>query len=160
MLRPGLQASFVCSPGLSPKPVLSAYHAFHTHSSIHHLIDKTLGKPYGHSRGIPQGCPFSMLFISLYLRAWILQMRQYQLKARTLADDLFLSVIGQRCLSIFQFAFALTIQHSVDLGGRISAHKSTVFATCHTHKTWLGSYLWPCMLATIRVVGHIRDLGA
>eukprot|EP00973_Karenia_brevis_P085251 11833097-Karenia_brevis.AAC.1 len=50
----------------------------------------SLGTPHRHQCGIPQGCPFSMVFISLYLRAWVKQMISVHAEPRTLADDILL----------------------------------------------------------------------
>eukprot|EP00973_Karenia_brevis_P021301 2929298-Karenia_brevis.AAC.1 len=57
---------------------------------IYNFISGSLGTPHKHKCGIPQGCPFSMVFISLYLRSWIQQMLSIHAEPRTLADDVLL----------------------------------------------------------------------
>eukprot|EP00973_Karenia_brevis_P064832 9005585-Karenia_brevis.AAC.1 len=84
----------------------------------------SLGVPHKHPCGIPQGCPLSMAFISLYMRAWQLQMVHMKALPRTLADDLLLITKGPRALHLFQVAFASTIQHLQALGGRVAPAKS------------------------------------
>eukprot|EP00973_Karenia_brevis_P051154 7104963-Karenia_brevis.AAC.1 len=71
-----------------PACILVAYINFQESLIIHHVISGSIGKGHRHRSGIPQGCPLSMVFISLLLRAWMIQMRSLQAVPRTLADDL------------------------------------------------------------------------
>eukprot|EP00973_Karenia_brevis_P021956 3019852-Karenia_brevis.AAC.1 len=50
--------------------------------------------------------------------------------------------------------------HLDDLGGRISPHKSKIFATFASHRSWLSTYVWPSIKQTVEVAHHMRDLGA
>eukprot|EP00973_Karenia_brevis_P047380 6578004-Karenia_brevis.AAC.1 len=61
---------------------------------------------------------------------------------RTLADDLLLTTSGPRALDLFRHCFTLTIRHLMDIGGRLSPHKSKVFSTIASHRQWLSSYVW------------------
>eukprot|EP00973_Karenia_brevis_P044146 6116609-Karenia_brevis.AAC.1 len=45
---------------------------------------------------------------------------------RTLADDLLLTTTGSRALNVFKVAFNKTIEHMIDLGGRLSPQKSNL----------------------------------
>eukprot|EP00973_Karenia_brevis_P025190 3474774-Karenia_brevis.AAC.1 len=119
-----------------------------------------LGQPHKHPCGIPQGCPLSMVFISLYMRAWMVQMQNLRAIPRTLADDLLLLTRGRRALHLFQHAFSLTIEHLQDLGGKIAPAKSKVFATTSAHRAWLSSYVWEPIMQLIPVVHSFRDLGS
>ena len=101
-----------------------------------------------------------MLFVSIYLRAWVVQMLEVGASPRTLADDLMLMAHGSRALHIFKHAFTLTLQHLVDLGGKLSAHKSKLFSTLETHRAWLSSFVWPVVQQQIEVVHNLRDLGS
>ena len=101
-----------------------------------------------------------MLFVSIYLRAWVVQMLELGATPRTLADDLMLMAYGSRALHIFKHAFTLTLQHLVDLGGKLSAHKSKLFSTIETHRVWLSADVWPIVHQQIDVVHNLRDLGA
>eukprot|EP00973_Karenia_brevis_P037406 5157762-Karenia_brevis.AAC.1 len=127
---------------------------------IYNTVSGSLGTPHRHHCGIPQGCPFSMTFISLYLRAWIQQMVAAHAEPRTLADDVLLITKGRRALHIFHHAFNLTITHLIDIGGRLAPHKSNIFSTIDTHRAWLKNCIWQHVNQTIPIVHHIRDLGS
>eukprot|EP00973_Karenia_brevis_P078718 10926234-Karenia_brevis.AAC.1 len=128
--------------------------------SVYNCIGGTLGAPHFHRCGIPQGCPFSMVFISLYLRSWISQMLSIHACPRTLADDILVTAKGSRALHIFHLAFDLTIRHLLDLGGKLAPGKSKIFASFASHRRWLASYVWDRVNQTIPVVTHLRDLGS
>eukprot|EP00973_Karenia_brevis_P012574 1706378-Karenia_brevis.AAC.1 len=72
-------------------------------------------------------------------------MSSYGAKPRTLADDLLITTSGSRALHIFQASFTATITHLIDLGGKLSAHGSKLYSTFATHRTWLASFIWPCI---------------
>eukprot|EP00973_Karenia_brevis_P008687 1175018-Karenia_brevis.AAC.1 len=140
IIRPLLYVILLLS-GL-PRQILAPYINYLENLKLHNSVAGSLGKAHWHPCGIPQGCPFSMVFISLYLRAWICQMHEYQAVPRTLADDLLLTTTGPRALHLFKHCFTLTIKHLQDMGGRLSPHKSKLFST------------------VIPVVHQLRDLGA
>ena len=104
-----------------PMGILSAYQSYHENVNLYTSFHGSIGTPHKHRCGIPQGCPLSMIFISIMLRPWILQMREVSLRPRTLADDLMLTThictsptnTPTRCAQGFNF----TIQDLVDLGG-------------------------------------------
>eukprot|EP00973_Karenia_brevis_P010094 1366533-Karenia_brevis.AAC.1 len=79
---------------------------------------------------------------------------------RTLADDLLVNSSGSRALHVFQAAFEATITHLLDLGGKLSAHKSKVYATLSSHRSWLSTYQWQGLQQLIPVVHCLRDLGS
>eukprot|EP00973_Karenia_brevis_P056286 7828944-Karenia_brevis.AAC.1 len=56
-------------------------------------------------------------------------------KPRTLADDLLVTTSGDRALHTFQAAVNCTITHLIDIGGRLSAHKSKLYSTFSSHRT-------------------------
>eukprot|EP00973_Karenia_brevis_P059889 8336919-Karenia_brevis.AAC.1 len=143
-----------------PTTILTAYINFLEHSQIYNSFAGCVGQPHLHRCGIPQGCPLSMIFISLYLRSWIVQMHSLDLIPRTLADDILLSSRGDRALRMFKIGFTQTIEHLQDMGGRLAPHKSNIFASISTHRQWLASYEWPGIHQTIPVVQQLRDLGA
>eukprot|EP00973_Karenia_brevis_P076462 10622962-Karenia_brevis.AAC.1 len=75
-----------------PTCVLHAYVRYHENVFIYNSFAATIGMPHQHRCGIPQGCPLSMLFVALFLRAWIAQMlTDFGLTPRTLADDILLT---------------------------------------------------------------------
>eukprot|EP00973_Karenia_brevis_P003732 515577-Karenia_brevis.AAC.1 len=109
-----------------PHCVLSAYINYHENAFSYFVFNGMYGKAHRFVCGIPQGCPLSMLFIAILLRPWAKQIRVFspQAKPRALADDILLLVVGPGALALFSQAFLITIQHLMDLGGGISAHKS------------------------------------
>eukprot|EP00973_Karenia_brevis_P025734 3550088-Karenia_brevis.AAC.1 len=73
--------------------------AFQEHTTVYNSMSGALGSPHQHPCGIPQGCPLSMVFVSLLLRAWLVQMESLQALPRTLADDVLLITKGSRALN-------------------------------------------------------------
>ena len=128
--------------GLS-RGILIAYIRLQESTLIYNSIAGTLGAPHRRKCGIPQGCPLSMIYISLYLRAWVIQMRSFGAMPRTLADDLMLLVTGNQDLHIFRCACTAMLEHLTALGGKLSAHKSRLFSTIEIHRKWLAAYVWP-----------------
>ena len=49
---------------------------YHECYFIRFSINHHLGQPHQHRCGIPQGCPFSMDFVALLMRPWIMCMRE------------------------------------------------------------------------------------
>ena len=101
-----------------PECVLTAYINFQENMHIHNTVHGSIGKPHQHPAGIPQGCPFSMVFIALLLRPWTVQVQELGGIARTMADDLLLLVRGSRALHGFHHIFHLTMVHLHDLGAK------------------------------------------
>eukprot|EP00973_Karenia_brevis_P055130 7666161-Karenia_brevis.AAC.1 len=125
-----------------PLPILTAYINYHEHVSCYFSIAGAFGAAHKFPCGIPQGCPLSMLFVALYLRPWILQMRHLQALPRALADDILLITVGPDALLKFSNAFNCTLVHLTDLGGRISSHKSKLFSTFAKFRRWLQAKNW------------------
>ena len=140
IIRPLLYLIRVCAG--FPHRVPRAYIRYHEHAVLHYIINGAVGQPHRHPCGIPQGCLFSMIFVALLLRAWLVQMRSFQVTARALADDLLVFATGSQALSKFAAAFQTTLQHMLDLGGRVSAPKSKLFASHHSRRDWLRRHLW------------------
>lgn len=115
VLRPLL--SIILSISGIPVSVLSCYASFQENVMLRFQILGTLGTPHKHPWGIPQGCPFSMCFIALYLRALICQMVSMGVTIRVLADDLLVTVFGENVLRLFFVGFEQAMQHIKDLGG-------------------------------------------
>ena len=70
-----------------------------------------------------------MVFISLLLRAWMIQMKALHAIPRTLADDLLVYITGSRALHLFRGAMLATMRHLFDLGGGLAPTKSKLFTT-------------------------------
>eukprot|EP00973_Karenia_brevis_P007996 1084696-Karenia_brevis.AAC.1 len=52
------------------------------------------------------------------------------------------------------------MQHLLDSGGSISAHKSRLFATSISLRQWLATYKWAPIGSLINVSHSFRDLGS
>eukprot|EP00973_Karenia_brevis_P039592 5467371-Karenia_brevis.AAC.1 len=137
-----------------------AYVQFQENAVIHNSILGCIGQGHQHPCGIPQGCPLSMVFVSLYLRAWMQQMTSIHAIPRSLADDVMLLARGSRALHIFQRGFEDTMSHLIDMGGRLAPRKSKVFSNVDAYRLWLQTYEWLPIQSSIDVVHNMRDLGA
>ncbi|MCP3677941.1 MAG: hypothetical protein GY721_10250, partial [Deltaproteobacteria bacterium] len=71
-----------------PEGVVRAYRCFQERVMVYNHLASGLGAPHRRARGIPQGCPLSMLFTALLLRPWIIEMQAGGAIPRVLADDL------------------------------------------------------------------------
>eukprot|EP00973_Karenia_brevis_P034687 4786751-Karenia_brevis.AAC.1 len=112
-----------------PTCILVPYMQYHENVSIYNSFASSVGHPHRHRCGIPQGCPLSMMFIALFLRAWICQMIELGLTPRTLADDILLTTPIDKdgnwpSLRVFAKGFNDTIQHLIDLGGKVAPAKT------------------------------------
>eukprot|EP00973_Karenia_brevis_P002624 357756-Karenia_brevis.AAC.1 len=94
-----------------PFQILVPYINFLENLNLYNSVAGTLGQAHRHTCGIPQGCPYSMIFISLFLRAWICEMEAFSATPRTLADDLLITTTGTRALHTFRHCFTATIAH-------------------------------------------------
>ena len=143
-----------------PRGVLLGYLNFHEKAAIRHILGDSLGEHHFHRCGIPQGCPFSMLFITMMLAPWARQMAQYQVQPRCLADDMLITAVGPKALTMFTRAFHETMAHMKSMGSELSAHKSLLFSTDSEARDWMRHYVWPLPQQAIKVVSNMRDLGA
>ena len=103
IIRSLLHAILACA-GL-PTQILTAYVNFMESTLIHNSIGDSYGLGHKHRCGIPQGCPLSMVFVSILLRPWMLQMEELGAIPRTLAEDIMLLAKGSRALHIIKAAF-------------------------------------------------------
>ena len=99
-----------------PEKVLAAYTNFQESLKVRNTIAGGMGKEYQKISTIPQGDPLSMVITSLFLRAWIVQMKSIVVKPRILADDLQIIASGTMRLELFEQAFDTTHEHLEDLG--------------------------------------------
>eukprot|EP00973_Karenia_brevis_P000285 40436-Karenia_brevis.AAC.1 len=103
--------------------------AYHEHLHLHVAFASHIGSAHAHKCGIPQGCPFSMMFIAFILRPWHLAMQSFHAVPRALADDLLITTKGDQALLRFQLAFDYTCDFLHDLGAKVSGHKSGLFSS-------------------------------
>ena len=120
-----------------------------------------IGVGYHKALSIPQGCPFSMCFVALLLRPWIMKMRSMpNTKPRILADDLLLiQEGGAKHYDDFCDAFDQTQEYLLDLGSNNSAKKSFLFSTDPNMRQLLKHKNWDALGTTLKVELNFRDLG-
>ena len=59
-----------------PMAILSAYKRYEESVKVHNTIAKGIGKAFTRKCGIPQGCPFSMMYSSLLMRPWMMKCKK------------------------------------------------------------------------------------
>ena len=103
-----------------PQGILDAYLRFHDNLNVYNFLAGGYGQPYFKSCSIPQGCPFSMLFMSLLLTALSRMIKQCfpAIVIRFLADDLLVTYVGEQLCVIIQ-AFNLILEYLHDIGGKV-----------------------------------------
>ena len=77
-----------------PHRILTAYANFQEHLKVYNSLALGLGTPHMRACGIPQGCPLSMMFTALLLRASMQITTAMGARPRTLADDLLATACG------------------------------------------------------------------
>ena len=144
-----------------PQCISEPYFRFHETLSVYNSIAGGLGDPYFKRCSIPQGCPFSMMFIALLLRPLLLLVQSSGiLVLRILADDILLLAFGEHHLPDFVSGFEQIAIFLSDMGSRLSPHKSFLFSSTTGGRDYLGRYVWDFVGGTIKVVQNFRDLGA
>ena len=71
-----------------PTKIVDAYMRFQDDLLVHNTVASGIGIGFKRRCGIPQGCPLSMIFITLMLRPWLLMMSGLGNQAFGLTDDL------------------------------------------------------------------------
>ena len=119
-----------------PSIIIEPYFNMLDNLTIYNSFNQHLGQPHHHPAGIPQGCPMSMMVLTLLLRPWLIDMKQRELHPRTLADDVLLLANSQAHApphlhhsTRFIEGFQQTLIFFADLGARISPHKSLTFSS-------------------------------
>lgn len=90
--------------GFSPA-TFQAYIAYHEGLQNRFALRGSLGKPHTHKRGIPQGCPLSMLLVAFFLRPLAVYVDFMGASARLMADDVFIHVAGDEHINDLTRAF-------------------------------------------------------
>ena len=98
-----------------------------------------------------------MMLVALLLMPWIMQMRSLAAIPRVLADDLQLLAPGPQHLKTFEYAYNKTHEHPFDMGARLAPTKSIVFSTDSKVSSWMKTYKWRWVGATLAVVQDCRD---
>ena len=158
-----------------PHGIRTAYVKYIDNLKVVNTVAGGIGEAYSKPTGIPQGDPFSMMVVALLSRAWIMQMRDYDVTPRVLADDLLIlatdteqagghlagnAEAAQGHLAKAVAAFDATHGHLQDLGAKIAPKKCYAFTSCTTSRSWLRQHRWGRLDKVITVVNDTRDLGA
>ena len=144
-----------------PPSIWKAYEKFHEELHVRNLLAGGYGKPFHKKCSIPQGCPFSMLFIAFMLRPLILLTEVPGIiVARILADDVLLTAMGDNHMEHFIKAYSTMLEFLQDMGAKVSIKKSYLFSTEPRFRNFLKDFQWPHINCKINVVNDIRDLGA
>ena len=143
-----------------PYGILDAYLRYQDNLHVHNAVAGGIGKGFTRRTGIPQGCPFSMMFIALVLDPWITQQRIAGNFPKILADDILLVAKGPDMLHKFSGGLADTHQYLVDMGARIAPDKNTNFASTTEAREWLKKTYWRAVGGAIKVEDNFRYLGA
>ena len=142
-----------------PSPILDAYRAFHDNINYHNTIGQGLGAPHFKPCSIPQGCPFSMMFIGFSFHPWVALMKTLQVKPRGLADDLTITAIGEGHEARFKKGYEATMVYLHRLGAKPAPKKCFTFSTSPTTRLRLDYHYWDVLGAQVKVVQEARDLG-
>ena len=101
-----------------------------------------MGEEYARRAGVPQGDPLSMVITALLLSPRIMQIRNYGVIARVLADDLQIISIGQAHIEQIQRAYDTTHKHLADMAARIVPQKCVTCSTDDVVREWLRTHRW------------------
>ena len=142
-----------------PPAILTAYTNHIEALQIHFSFASHIGQGHRHPCGIPQGCPFSMVFITFLMYPWHKFISTFHVQPRALADDLMVIEIGNKALHRFQQGFSATLIFPSHLGAKIAHTKSVLFATLRDYREWLAVKQWPVIDAIIPVLTSFRHLG-
>ena len=144
-----------------PSDILNAYLRFHDQLRVLNLLAGGYGKPFQKTFSIPQGCPFSMLFIAILLRPIILLTEvPGTIMARILADDVLIMGMGSNHVPVFTQAYDKLLTFIEDMGSKVSIKKSYLFSTDADIRQFLKDFQWRTIKAKVGVISDIRDLGA
>ena len=160
IIRPLLEAVLLLA-GM-PAKIVSAYMRYHDSVSVYNSLAGGYGKAYKKRCSIPQGCPFSMMFIALLMLPWVVMCNSMGLQPRVLADDIMLSTVGRDGAHFAKWAegFDKTHEYVEDLGSKLAPSKSFTCSTDKYFRVWLRDHVWVKVGDKIDVKNHFRDLGA
>ena len=143
-----------------PAGVLNAYKDMLDNLWVVNNISGHVGEPHKHPCGIPQGDPWSMLMTAFLFAPWVRMVKNLGAQPRVLADDIFLTCIGENQIKVFITAYEATMQYIMDMGGKVAPDKSSIFASNRFIRKQLRKQRWHSLNGlVIPVSTHARDLG-
>ena len=128
-----------------PDRVLEPYMRAIESLQIRNILTVASGAQHTRTRGIPQGCPFSMTLTALLVRPWTQKLLRRGAIPRVLADDLHVVVAGDEHHDKHFQAIRDTHIFTTAERGRIAASKSYGYSTDkRTSKQLAKTRLMPC----------------
>ena len=126
-----------------PEPIQKAYENYVEGLQMYNCLAGGIGSPYRRRRGIPQGCPLSMMIVAMLMRPWIVLMRSIECtRCYILADDVLILATGGNMLSAAAEAISATHKYLAALGAKVAPDKSFNFATTAKGRKWLSETWW------------------
>ena len=109
-----------------PKDIIASWaHWVHNHRRYYSFAGTIHPQPTRPTRGIPQGCPISMLAANCIMALWALQMRDHPVKVHTFVDDRIITATQPQQLQ----DAVLATEHFDDQNGFYARKKSTAWTT-------------------------------
>eukprot|EP00969_Alexandrium_andersonii_P303432 13414272-Alexandrium_andersonii.AAC.1 len=151
-----------------PIPVLLPYMRYMEALQVIGIYPQGVGELVTRRASIPQGCPFSMLGISLLFVPWVRGVRDFFSNSmpRVLADDLGIGVgmkhgsTQEEVIEEMEGAITYTARYVSDLGAVLSASKCKILTNSAQVKRVLKTTTFPVLNKRIVTTMHARDLGA
>jgi ribonuclease HI len=142
-----------------PMRILRPYFDYIDQIEVRYQIGKYIGKPHRERCSIPQGCPFSMALIALFMRVWVSKMRSIDVEPRCLADDLMFTATGLGHVHRTADAMIVSRNFFKHMGARVADNKCFLFASSPHSSKLLKDVKWDHTNLTIPITNNFRDLG-
>ena len=101
-----------------PTRIITPYSNFLENLLLYNCLAGGVGTPHSRPCGIPQGCPFSMMIVSLMMKPWVMLMRACLVTCFILADDVLIIATGEKMLYKFEHALNTTHKFLQAKGGK------------------------------------------
>ena len=144
----------------APPALLRAWCSFLDRLTVHNCLAATIGRGYSRGASIPQGCPLSMVWLSLVLRPLVINIRAMGCIPRALADDLMAYSVARDHWRRLKAAGEYTHQFLEDAGSRVAPKKSQLFSSVRNTRITMKGCVWRRLGQTIPVTTTARDLGS
>ena len=143
-----------------PLEVVGPWYRLMQGMQCYNLLAEGVGEGYAKPCSIPQGCPFSMMWLALLSTGLERTVRAHHCRPRVLADDWLVSAAGEDHDTRLKAGAgsAHGLMHS--MGARVAPAKCGLLSTEPRARKALATHRWPHLATTVPVVNHMRDLGA
>jgi hypothetical protein len=143
-----------------PKQLAAAYLRFHDAVEVRTALALGLGRPRRRQLSIPQGCPWSNVFLALLMRPLLGRLRKHQVIPRLLADDLEVLAVGRAHATKLAKAQEAIGRHLQAMGSKVATGpgKSVAYASSRAGRRRLRKCASTQGHVARGVVTHWRDL--